>query len=311
MVDWHDPDVLRQEDTAFMGAFAFCIGLYIWDFLQTLWFEWALVMRKLPMRWPYIPYFVGRYAVLSLFAALLTMGLTSSYDCSATIRFMLVSFAFAVGGASVNLTIRTVVIWRCNRYVTALLVVISVFHWTALFFFAGHFTQARPRANGTCDIDSHGDGSLTAVYAMTIILDLLVFVLSIVGLARFADPAQGGRRTRLWRAVLKQGIGYFLLTLLLNVPSLVFASLNLNLMMEVMSSLPAMICSVMASCRAVNSLIRDPDSDGVHDDAPPVARTTFHNETIFTTHIDLPDIGRVETIQLSRNENLSFKRSPC
>ncbi|KDQ51833.1 hypothetical protein JAAARDRAFT_73331 [Jaapia argillacea MUCL 33604] len=333
MTDWHDPDVLPEEATAFSGVFAFCIGLYLWDIVQTLWFEWGLVSRKIPMRWSYVPYFVGRYAVITLFATLMSMGFGSIDNCSATFRFALaqVSFALAVAGASLNLTIRTVAIWRCNRYVTALLIGLSLFHWTTLFFFAVQFTQTSSTDNGSCDVNSGGDGSLTAVYVTTIVLDLLVFVLSIVGLARFAAPTtQGGSGDRLWRAVLKQGVGYFLLTLLLNVPSLVLASLNLNSrpfpyfrsqachlvvhflgMMEVMSSLPAMICSVMASCRAVSSLIRDPDTDGVQHDGPPDARTTSPRECLFTTHIDLPDPGGVETVQLSRNENLLVKRSPC
>ncbi|KDQ51832.1 hypothetical protein JAAARDRAFT_73330 [Jaapia argillacea MUCL 33604] len=266
------------------------------------------------MRWTYVPYFAGRYAVIASFVTLISTGLPSSDDCSATIRFVLaqVSFAFAVGGASLNLTIPTVVIWQCNRYVTALLVWVSVLHWTTLFFSAGHLAQISKGGNGFCNVHVWGDGSLTTVYATTIILDLLDFVLSIVGLARFATPTtQVGSRNRLWRAVVKQGVGYFLLTLLLNVPSLVFASLNLNRTMEVMSNLPAMICSVMASCRAVSSLIRDPDTDGMCDDGPPVARTAFCSGSLFATHMDLPDTGRVQTVQPSQNENISFKRSPC
>ncbi|EGO19666.1 hypothetical protein SERLADRAFT_443134 [Serpula lacrymans var. lacrymans S7.9] len=65
MVNWSDPAVIEEDETALGKLGLVLLGIYGWEYLLTLQAEWALISRRLTFRWPLVPYFLGRYSFLA------------------------------------------------------------------------------------------------------------------------------------------------------------------------------------------------------------------------------------------------------
>ncbi|KAJ6475944.1 hypothetical protein C8R47DRAFT_985564 [Mycena vitilis] len=64
MVDWKSGAEIAKDAAAY-GKFMYAlIGLYIWEWLTSLDFDWDYLLRKRQFRWPMIFYFLNRYCLL-------------------------------------------------------------------------------------------------------------------------------------------------------------------------------------------------------------------------------------------------------
>ncbi|KAK7678424.1 hypothetical protein QCA50_018484 [Cerrena zonata] len=64
MVDWTSPHALNIQADAFQKLNHALAGLYFWEFLTSLDFDWAFLSDKKKLHWPMIPYFLNRYLLL-------------------------------------------------------------------------------------------------------------------------------------------------------------------------------------------------------------------------------------------------------
>jgi len=249
MVNWKDPEVEVRLGVILNDMVFFVIGLYGWEYFRSFQVEWALIRFRLSFRWPLIPYVVGRLSLLaSVIMLAVIMGPTSAdFDCGAAMRFITFSGNVAVGCASTNLMIRTWLIWRDSRFVRSLLSLVAVVHWTILIMALTGIDAYM--TSGGCNVVSIDTSKALALYFCTMFYDMLVFVLTIVGLSRKRS------NSTLWNRLHRQGIAYFAMTFLVNIMPLVVCWLDLNAIMSILFFIPATCLSTIASSMAVKSLL--------------------------------------------------------
>ncbi|KAI0077501.1 hypothetical protein K474DRAFT_1077844 [Panus rudis PR-1116 ss-1] len=237
MVDWQSPKVILKSAFYFDHSLSFMLGLYLWEYLLTfINVEWQLIRRRLKFRPILLAYFLGRYLWLSSLIAIVIVVRTSGrQDCAFVSRLFGILGTFTTVCASMNLFLRTLLIWRDNRYVVILLLLGQLGHWIMAIVGGvrgGHAAYWDPSIR-SCHFSPK---ALIPLYAYTTLFDLLVCVLTIAGLYRHHVLNTGS----LWMRVCNQGVLYFVATVLVNVPLLAFASLNLNAVMALICSVPGM-----------------------------------------------------------------------
>ncbi|KAK7677176.1 hypothetical protein QCA50_019885 [Cerrena zonata] len=198
--------------------------------------------------------------------------------------------------ASTNLLIRTVMIWRDNWYVIGVLIAANIGHLLAAVI--GAVLEGRKSRWNSDTLICDGDPTHSvAFYLYTSILDLVILFLSVAGLYRHGVLSTGSK----WRKICNQGVIYVLVTFLINIPTIVLGWLNLNATMNMIGAPLGTTISVIASSRAVMSLLRP--RDDMSSSLPVYASSsessgtrerTFEDKNMhaspvgmLTTHIDL------------------------
>jgi len=291
MVDWNDPTVIETTAVIFSDMTTFLLGLYGWHFLVTLKTEWRLLRGRLSFGWPYVPYFLGRYTLLALL--LMLYGTSRSHvsiHCEVAFRCSSAIGNLAVAFASMNLCLRTVAVWFHNRRVLGLLAAMSIVHASLAIFFGVRSVETvwDPQLNA-CILTQSRYQYVAAFYLYTIAFDMLVLVLTVLGLYRVS------RRNELYSLICIQGVWYVVLTLTVNIPAMVLAWLDLSTIMNVLLAPPASTISIMASSQIVLSLVNEgvnrnsilagnthPDS---HYAPPRRALLNFEHEPKFSSRI--------------------------
>ncbi|KAF9218933.1 hypothetical protein BS17DRAFT_883169 [Gyrodon lividus] len=304
MVNWKDPEVEARVGGILINMIFLQLGLYGWEYFQSSQVEYALIRFRLPFRWSLLPYVAGRLCFLTtvVVLAILTNPTSGLIDCTAAIRFTTFTGNAAIGCASTNLMIRTWIIWRDSRLVLSFLFLITAGHWTILVFGLTRIIAFMTEEG--CNV-VYADPTTTAViFLYTMIYDMLVLMFTIVGLSR--KPS----RSNLWKRLHRQGIAYFAIAFLANIVPMVVCWLDLNgeihppststrkfrdmqqAVMNILFAIPATCLSIIASSRAVVSLL-DPHplpssdaspNDDIKDDD--IALTTLI--ALPTTSIGLP-----------------------
>ncbi|KAI9567127.1 hypothetical protein HD554DRAFT_1026886 [Boletus coccyginus] len=260
---WQDPAREAQLAVVYVNVSWLLFGIYIWEYFLTLRVEYAVIRGRLPVRWPLVPYLVGRISLL-ISRALIVIELSASsesFACQPVIAAIAITADIAIGTTSINLMIRTWVIWKNSRFVHLLLLLLALGHWTILV--TGTATVKISWLNGVCVTHFTQPGVTAGVYVYTVCYDLLVLVLSVVKLSY--QPSKSPLKEHL-RA---QGILYFTVAAIANIPPMVFAFLDsdgmiaLFLVASIIQRMTVMVnitgtfaiaVSTIVSCRAVRSL---------------------------------------------------------
>ncbi|KIJ14789.1 hypothetical protein PAXINDRAFT_115516 [Paxillus involutus ATCC 200175] len=218
MVNWKDPEVEARLGVI-LNDMVFCvIGLYGWEYFRSFQVEWALIRFRLSFRWPLIPYVVGRISLLASVIMLFISVSDSGFiwrSLWSTCQRRQFAGEITIGCASTNLMIRTWLIWRDSRFVLCLLSLVSVAHWTILIIGRQLFFIDASMTSGGCNVVYVDITKALAVYLYTMFYDMLVIVLTTIGLSRKRSSCT------LWRRLYRQGIAYFAVTFLANIMPLV------------------------------------------------------------------------------------------
>ncbi|CAL1710517.1 unnamed protein product [Somion occarium] len=312
MVDWNNPEVVRTCAIYLQQSFVFVFAIYLWEYLLTFAnVEGRILTRKMRFRPVLIPYLLGRYvwlaSVIAMWAILaLKPGPPepksqtatedqSEHHCSLISALFSIVASLCVVCASTNLLIRTVIIWRGNRYIAGFLVLACAGHWlTSIVAGAleGHNSQINPDVR-VCEFRPT---SAIVFYMYTLVLDLAILALTLFGLCRRHILNSGS----LWVKIYKQGIFYFVAAFLVNVPMLVLVLLDLNPVMNVICAAPGVTVSIIASSRAVTSLLLSGEPRTIHatsDTSLPIPREQAILEKdvpssrngLFSTNIELAE----------------------
>jgi len=71
MVDWHAPKEIANDAAAFNWFMHVLLGLFSWDFVLSLKFDWYYLTGRRRFQWRLAFYFANRYTLLaSLFGSL-------------------------------------------------------------------------------------------------------------------------------------------------------------------------------------------------------------------------------------------------
>ncbi|KAI6043985.1 hypothetical protein EDC04DRAFT_499835 [Pisolithus marmoratus] len=247
MVNWQSSAEILADSVVFSRFVHTLFGVYLWEVVTSLNFDWQFISGQKRFRWPLVFYFAGRYCLLfALVGILISLDVTEPVNCQALYTFNQVCGNAAIGLASVNLSLRTIAVWSQNRVIVCLLVVVMLGQWS--FLLHGILLEAK-WLDGACVIISTNNQILAISFIYTMAFDFLVLCLA--GW-KLAYPAGG--RSKLVKLIFGDGLIYFLIAFLSNVLATTFMLLNLNAVMSIIANVPAAIACTIAACRVVRRL---------------------------------------------------------
>ncbi|KAK7692885.1 hypothetical protein QCA50_004520 [Cerrena zonata] len=227
-------------------------GIYFWEFITSLWFEWKLVKGQLKFLKTLPVYFLLRYmALLAVIVTLVAFDRTAPMDCRATLFIFQISGSAVTGLATITLAMRATAIWGNRRSVKYPVIGLVLGHWILILH--GILVEGRFVPGEGCVLTHIHNALLAANLGYTMLLDFLVLLLAAWGVQSFHPPSN--RRIPLARLLVRDGIVYFLLSFVANLIATVFMVLNRNPIMSVMANIPAALTCAIASTRAVRALI--------------------------------------------------------
>ncbi|KAI0072928.1 hypothetical protein K474DRAFT_1711162 [Panus rudis PR-1116 ss-1] len=247
MVDWNSPTALAAQAAAFLKLQHALAGVYFWEWATSLAFDWAYISGKKKFHWPMIFYFANRYCLFfAIIGILIGLDTTIPINCQALFTFIQLFGNGSTGLASINLALRTVVLWDHKLYIVIPIVLVILGHWSLIL--QGVLLTAEFFPGQGCNITKTNNTVLAATFIYSMCFDLLVMVLSAWKLV--------GRRknSQLVGLLFKDGLVYFLVAFLSNVVATTFMLMKLNAVMTVMFNVPAVIASTVVACRSVRHL---------------------------------------------------------
>ncbi|KAG6334718.1 hypothetical protein ID866_4378 [Astraeus odoratus] len=176
MVNWQSQAEIQAESVVFSRFIHTLFGVYLWEVVTSLDFDWQFISGKKRFRWPLFFYFAGRYSLLfALIGILISLDVTEPVNCQALYTFNQVFGNAAIGLASVNLSLRTIAVWSQNKFVVCLLVVVMLGQWSFLL----HGTDVLCGASGRSKLIKliFGDGLIYFVIAFLSNLIATIFML--------------------------------------------------------------------------------------------------------------------------------------
>ncbi|KAI0072930.1 hypothetical protein K474DRAFT_286911 [Panus rudis PR-1116 ss-1] len=249
MVNWTSPEEIAKDGQAFDRLMHALLGLYIWEFVTSLDFDWDFVSGRKKFRWPLIFYFAGRYFLLfALIGIAIALNVTQPVNCQALYTYNQVFGNAAIGLASINLALRTLAVWGQPRWLLIFLVAVIMGHWSLLLH--GILLKAAWVQN-TCVITETNNRILAASFIYSMGFDLFVLLLTAY---KLSVPTKKAQWSKLIKLIFGDGLIYFIVAFLANFVATVFMLMNLNPVMSIIANVPAAIASTTVACRCVRRL---------------------------------------------------------
>ncbi|KAI0278320.1 hypothetical protein BC826DRAFT_1113452 [Russula brevipes] len=131
-------------------------GLYIWEFLTTLDYEFAVIRGRRPYRWSIWVYSLARVAgLMSVILNFVSWDVTVPINCQLWISFQLLSGYMSSAAGSLLIVLRIVAIWNRNRFAVA--TAFGVWGISAAFFIQSE-ALLLPRIADNLDLDTNAPG---------------------------------------------------------------------------------------------------------------------------------------------------------
>ncbi|KAI0270662.1 hypothetical protein BC834DRAFT_525283 [Gloeopeniophorella convolvens] len=200
-------------------------GLYIWEFLSTLDFEWEFAMGRRRYRWSIWVYSVGRLTTLLAIATnFILLDAQSQVNCqfwyTGTLVFMHVSFACA----SALVLLRVLAVWLWNRPVAVASIVIWMTNVGVLLH--GIVTARSSWISGSgCSLHVGSQLAGREVINSVLATDIALLTLKLSGLWYFGRTHPHG----VWSLLLRQGLIWLFFATLTEVPAVVRLELYVTL----------------------------------------------------------------------------------
>ncbi|KII87865.1 hypothetical protein PLICRDRAFT_42388 [Plicaturopsis crispa FD-325 SS-3] len=252
MVNWQSSSELIKDETAFVKLQHALLGLYAWEFVMSLGFEWDFISGKKKFKWPMIFYFAGRYCLLfSLIGIVTAFDVTEEINCQSLFIFNQLAGNAATGFASINLSIRTMAIWGQNLYIKVGLTLIILGHWSLIL--QGILMEVTWVDGSGCVIVHTNNTVLAATFIYSMAFDGIVLCLNTYKLAVTGTGKRSGG-SKLGRLIFADGMIFFFIAFLSNFLATVFMLLNMNSVMSVIFNVPAVVASTIVASRVVRRL---------------------------------------------------------
>lgn len=249
MVDWMSPLEIARDALAFDRFMHALLGVYVWEWLVSLDFDWQFITGKKQFRWPMVFYFANRYSLLfALIGITVALNLTTKVDCQSLYTFNALFGNAAIGFASINLSLRTMAVWSRKWYIVVPLVVLILGNWSLLMHGVNLKTVWVEKQG--CVIITTNTTVLAATFIYGMAFDFVVMSLTAI---KLLQPTSG-TRSRLGELIFRDGLIYFIVAFLSNVVATTLMLLNLNPVMSIIANVPAAIVSTIVACRAVRRL---------------------------------------------------------
>jgi len=244
MVNYHDPVVVAQDASAVLKIWCAVAGLYFWEFVTTLDFEWSVIRKHRPFLWTMWVYtFTRIFTLIAIIFTLVGMNSTSRNRCEVETVFQLLFGYLANASASLLIVLRILAIWNKNNVIIA----IAAGAWGINAIFQ---IQCIVRIRVTCQEANLQISKLNIL--VTLATDITLLLIMFFGLLRlgFHERSTFG----LGRLVWKQGVIWLLVATIAEVLPAVLLCLNLNVPFDYMFLPPSMVTLSIAATRIYRCL---------------------------------------------------------
>ncbi|KAH9178126.1 hypothetical protein EDB89DRAFT_1146494 [Lactarius sanguifluus] len=253
-VDWHDHARVIADYLIFIKLTHVLGGVYIWDFVLNLDFEYSIFTGKRRLTWTSPLYLGCRWSSLSLVIVQFLAFGSHAIDCQAVIVMIFVFAYLTLLFASALIALRVIALWEYSKIVVA----IAFTSWLANVVIYAYST-AKSRGywvEGECVIQ-HTFRSNISVFS-TLASDLLLLTLMLVGLLRW-NIRSGG----IFQLMYAQGLAWVLVVALAEIPPTVFISLNLNDPMNMMFQGVGLVIMSIGASRIYRGLVNSPCANSI------------------------------------------------
>lgn len=267
MTNWSSPVVIAQAFYAATALMWLCVGIYAYDTLQYFAFDLGFVFGKRQRRWPQIAYLFSKVCLWTYLVTNMVFVLSNTeINCNGTLQAIEMQMGWIVVSSSALLAFRVVCVYTGKaRQAVSVLLSFMTLGLLAAWMEGIKDTEAawvvgsgNPWQEGACAF-VYMSKQYAIKYIVTITFDLVVMILTVVGIVRMS----GG--SRIGAVLIKQGIQYFVATFLINslVAGLTLA--NLNPVMSLIGAIPSSTVCVMCSTRLYVYLAEEakPKPEGV------------------------------------------------
>jgi len=247
MVDFRDPAVPAQDLLALAKLGLAVDGLYIWEFVTTLNYEWRTIRGRQPYRWTIWIYSLARLTTLmTVIMDFIPMDANCQFGTTITFIFGYTTFA----SSSVLMILRIIAIWKWNKVVVALATILWVVNVSFLIYGIIQIRPAWAPVPDSCSM-AKVESNKASIITM-FITDFILLVVMLVGLLRMG--VLGPDTFALGRVLWKQGLIWLLLATTVEFIPVVFISLNLNDAFNAMFLMPSLVIMSIAATRMYRSL---------------------------------------------------------
>ncbi|KAJ7584008.1 hypothetical protein C8J56DRAFT_790038 [Mycena floridula] len=213
-----------------------------WEWLISLDFDLSFLLGQRKLKWPLFFYFYGRYASLGcLIGMLIIMDIGHPVHCQAAYISTSILGDTAICAATINLSIRTMVVWAYDTRIMATLIVLILGHFTVITLNISHGQLDRIASGNRCVLTRMDPKVNAAMFMYTSGIDLIVMCLMAFKVFRY-------RQDKISTLLLRDGLIYFLVVFFVNVVAVIFSLLNLNPLMSVIADTPARMFATVCLC---------------------------------------------------------------
>ncbi|KAH9983634.1 hypothetical protein BJV74DRAFT_613649 [Russula compacta] len=265
MTNWQSLVVQLADYLAFTKLHYFMTGVYIWESVLNLHFDYSVVMRKRPFLWTQLLYMGCRWCTLfTIIVVLVGPNATQQIDCPVYF-IMAYSFGYLSLLFASSLTIlRILALWERTRVITT--VVSGCWLANAILYIYCVATSDGHRVNGVCE-DNHILHNRVSIFC-TFATDLILLVLMLIGVLRWRGARESGSISSL---LYKQGLAWVVVFTLAEVPPMVLIILDLNYSMDLIFVVPGIITMSIGATRIYLGLING---------------ATFDNHPVWAVDVD-------------------------
>ncbi|KAH9040900.1 hypothetical protein EDB83DRAFT_1641089 [Lactarius deliciosus] len=222
-------------------------GIYIWEWVSTVQFEWEVFTGRRRFRWSFVAYELCRTLCLASVITFITgFNLAHHFNCEAWFRALLVFSYFGIAFSSLLILLRGVAIW--GRSLTVLVFTASV--WLCNIGTATYSTMQGsvvwvPAIN-TCLITQ------TQRFHWGITVNLITDVILLT--VMFAGVLNKRSTTGLWRVLYIQGLSWILVAVLSKILPATLSWINIDDGWNLMFQAPHMVIMVIMATRVYRDL---------------------------------------------------------
>ncbi|KAH9984722.1 hypothetical protein BJV77DRAFT_164879 [Russula vinacea] len=258
MVNFDDPGTIANQFEGVVKLWHLTDGVFIWEFLSNLDYEWDVIRGRRPYRWTIWVYSVSRWTTLmAVILNIVGFDATTKINCQVWITFFAFFAYLAFITASLLIVLRVIVIWNRAKIIFA----IAMGMWmTDISLFISGLIRLRaewsPQAN-TCILVNFDSTKSTVI--VSCVSDIGLLLVMLIGLLRLRLDRDGAfvLGSFLW----KQGLIWFLIATVSEIPSLVLVLLNLNVPLDLLTQIPSTVIATIAATRMYRSLVNFGSSD--------------------------------------------------
>ncbi|KAG8748820.1 hypothetical protein FRC14_001930 [Serendipita sp. 396] len=232
-----------------------------------------------------------RYVRLRAFVGMLIVfNVSTKINCQALYTWNQFGGNTSMGAASTLLMLRTIAVWNKKLFIVIPLALISAGQWGILFHGITTVKATWDPVHNVCQVAQVESLFLNLVYLWTMFTDLIVLILTLVGL--LITPG----RSQLWKLLVGDGVLYFIIAFVANTIPAIFLLLNLNPVMNVMFPIPAIALTSSVACRSFVRLSEFAAPTDRSNNSQPWSAAN----TRVTGNRSGRDIGKTSTIQWAR-----------